>query len=167
MMRDDLREAKRRPKPVPDGEPMPHHARDSLSGAETEQYQRPPNQRRLIAFDDPVLDRAADRERHQSLGQHPRDTEADPGEQRRDLVLTNPDEQPNRRPRIRRAGVAKRKLDQGSVRSIAVCGRVRASILATALSTSRRPPCPTEQDRFIRKSFATRNANRQIFSDAG
>jgi hypothetical protein len=123
VVRDDLREAERGEQPVPDREPVPHHARNGLSRAQTEQDQSPPSERGVVAFDDPLLDRAADRERHQSLRQHPRDAEADAGEQRRDLVLADPDEQPNRRPRVRRAGVAKRKLDQGSVRSMAVRGR--------------------------------------------
>jgi hypothetical protein len=123
VVRDDLREAERGEQPVPDREPVPHHARNGLRCTEAEQDQGPLSERGVVAFDDPFLDRAADRERHQGLRQHPRDAEADAGEQRRNLVPTDPDEQPNGRPRVRRAGVAKRKLDQGSVRSIAVCGR--------------------------------------------
>ena len=121
---DDLREAERRAKPVPDREPVPHHARDRLSrrrgragSASTERARRcrsrrsPPGSRgrsRTASAPAPASTRCRSRRRASSVG---------------DLVPADPDEQPNRRPRVRRAGVAKRKLDQGSVGSMAVCGR--------------------------------------------
>ena len=43
------------------------------------------------------------------------------------MLPPDPDEQPNRRPRVGRTGVAKRKLDQGSVWSTTTCGRMSAA----------------------------------------
>ena len=76
VVRDDLGEPERGLEPVEDGEAVPHDAGERLDrGRAPSRTQRPVRERAVVVVDDPVLDRAADRERHQRLRDHPRDAE--------------------------------------------------------------------------------------------
>ena len=81
VVRDDLRHAERGLEPVRDREAVAHHARRGLGRAEPEQDQRPLGERAVVVVDDPVLDGAADRRRHQRLRDHPDHAEEDACEQ--------------------------------------------------------------------------------------
>jgi hypothetical protein len=95
MVRDELGEPERGLEPVEDGVAMPHHPCKCLHQAKRQQHERPDREVLVRAFDDPELDRAADRERHQRLGEHPPDPEEDPERERALLVLADPDQQPH------------------------------------------------------------------------
>ena len=98
---DDLRHPERRLEPVEDREPVSQHAAHGLRQTEAEQDQRPERELPLSMSSDPVLDRAADRERHQGLGQHPeRRRRARPKPSVAQLLPSDPDEQADRRARV-------------------------------------------------------------------
>ena len=145
MVRDELREPERGLEPVEDREAMPHHPREGLHQAERQQRERPDREVAVRALDDPELDRAADRERHQRLGEHPPDPEEDPERERALLVLADPDEQPHRRARVGRAGVGDGYLDpfeHGEGRAEARrfsdgTGGIRTEISAATAGTAR------------------------------
>jgi hypothetical protein len=106
VVRDDLGEPERGLEPVEDREPVPHDPGRSLRRPEPQQPERPERERPVVVLDDPVLDRPPDRERHQRLSEHPEDAEADPGEQRRNLLPADPEQQVRGRPRVGYARVA-------------------------------------------------------------
>ena len=91
VVRDELREPERGLEPVEDRVAMPHHPCKGLHQAEHQQRERPDREVAVRALDDPELDRAADRERHQRLREHPPDPEEDPERERALLVLADPD----------------------------------------------------------------------------
>ena len=112
MVRHDLRHAERRLQPVEDGEPVPHHARECLRRAQREQGQRPDGECTVVVVDDPALDGAADRERHERLRDHPEHAEAHPEKQGDALLPPDPDQKPRGRARIGVAGVGDRQFDR-------------------------------------------------------
>jgi hypothetical protein len=112
VVRDELGQAKRRLQPVEDRVAVAHHAGERLHQAEHEQRQRPDGKVAVRALDDPELDRAADRKGHQRLGEHPPDPEEDPERERALLVASDPQQEPQRRARVGRAGVGDRYLDR-------------------------------------------------------
>ena len=75
-------------------------------------------ERAVVTLDDPVLDRASDREGHQRLREHPDDPEDDAGDERRHLVTAHRDQQPNGRARVRDAGVGDGELDHAAARVV-------------------------------------------------
>jgi hypothetical protein len=111
VVRDDLRHPERRLQPVADGEPMAHHPPERLRQAEREEDQRPEGEGLVVVIDDPVLDGAADGERHQRLREHPEDAEEHAADQRADLMAAHPDEKPHRRSRVGGAGIVEREAD--------------------------------------------------------
>ena len=113
VVRDDLGHAERRLEPVRDREAVSHHARDGRRRAEPEQDQRPLHEGLVVVVDDAVLDRLADRGGHQRLRDHPDHAEEDPSEQGRPLEPRDPDEETQRRPGVRVAGVGEGELDHG------------------------------------------------------
>ena len=115
VVRDDLRDPEGGLQPVEDGEAVPHHARGRLRRAEPEQDQRPAARARGCRSSTmPVLDRPADRERASAPARPSR-----PRRRRRlrarvvPLVPPDPEEQTQRRPGVRVAGVGEGKLDHG------------------------------------------------------
>jgi hypothetical protein len=115
----DLDQAERRHQPVLHGVAVAHDAREPLDDPERQQDERPEGERMPVVVDDPVLDGASDRERHQRLGEHPGDPERDPDRERADLAATDPDEEALRRPGVGDARVDQRKVahPEGRVRS--------------------------------------------------
>ena len=70
------------------------------------------------ALDDSLLDRLADRVRHQRLGDHPDDPEGDRDHERPELVAPDPDEQPERGAGVRSPRIGDRELDHGRTRGL-------------------------------------------------
>ena len=100
---DHLDEQERGAEPVLDGEAVPHDPGGALDESEAEEQGGPRHQRRAVVLDDPVLDGAADRVRHQRLGDHPRDPEGDPEHEGAHLLPPDPQEQLRGRAPVRDA----------------------------------------------------------------
>jgi hypothetical protein len=105
-----------------------HHACRRLNDAEREQEARPDDHGRAVPLDEPVLHRAPDRVRHQRLRDHPRDPEEDAGDERAELVPSDPDEQPDRRARVGLARVVDRQANRATEAETTVHGEVRNAV---------------------------------------
>ena len=114
-MSDDLGEAERGLEPVEDRESVSHDPGERLRRTEAKEDERPEPEGAVVVFDDPVLNRAADRERHQRLGHHPDDPEEDPAGDGEELVAADPEEQAGGRSRVRRAGVVRGQPDSAAI----------------------------------------------------
>ena len=113
VMADDLGEPEGRLQPVLHRVAMAHHARGGLDDAEHREQDAEPGERVVVAVDDSLLDRLADRVRHQRLRDHPDDPEGDRDRERPLLVPTDPDEQPERRAGVRSPRIGDREIDHG------------------------------------------------------
>jgi hypothetical protein len=113
VVRHDLGHPEGSLQPVGDSEAVSHHARSGLRRAEPEQDQRPLHERLVVVVDDALLDRLADRRGHQRLRDHPDHAEGDPSEQGRPLEPRDPQQETQRRPAVRIAGVGEGELDHG------------------------------------------------------
>ena len=113
VVRDDLGHPEGGLQPVGDREAVSHHARGGRRRAEPEQDQRPLHEGLVVAVDDAVLDRLADRGGHERLRDHPDHAEEDASEQGLPLEPRDPEEETQRRPGVRVAGVGEGKLDHG------------------------------------------------------
>ena len=124
VMADDLGQPERRLQPVLDREAVTERAGNGLNDAEQREQDAEPDERVLVVVDDALLDRLADRVRHQRLRDHPDDPERDCDEDGADLMPPHPDEQPDRRAGIRSPRIGDRKIDHGRATAAAPPPRV-------------------------------------------
>jgi hypothetical protein len=137
VVRHELGEAEGGLEPVRDGVPVPHHARNGLRDAEAEEHEHPDHERRVVVRDDRI-DRLADRERHERLGDHPEHAEEDPRDERRHLVPADPEQQPNGRARVRDAGIGDREADHAAARAVVDMREERDGVPRSDPSDARR-----------------------------
>ena len=100
---EQLHGPERRAQPVVDGDPVPQDAGDGLHDGQAEHDQRPPARPPPGRRRRPRSEPAADRGRHQRLGDHPDDAVDDADQQRAPLLAAGPEQEARRRTGRRRA----------------------------------------------------------------
>ena len=97
---------------------------NGLDDAEHGEERAETGERIAVVVHDPLLDRLADRVRHQRLRDHPDDPERDRDQDGSDLMSAHPDEQPDRRAGVRLPRIGEWELDQGCATAAAPPPRV-------------------------------------------
>ena len=113
VVADDLDQPVRRLQPVLHRVAVPHDPRQRLDHPEDGEEGAEPYELVVLSLHDPLLDRLADRVRHQRLRDHPDDPEEDRDREGGELVARDPEEEAHGRPGVRPPRIGDRKVDHG------------------------------------------------------